>query len=802
MNQIKRKLLTKTILFAVLPLAVLAGMFALTNPITTQATGEVAIWHFDEGAGITMLDSSGNNNVGTLINGPVWTSGKLGNALQFDGVNDYVDVGNGESLKLQDFTIEMWLKPTGGINEEALFGNVGFLNYGIALYSGWLDYSNFIFTNGYGTGYETWAAINLSNDSGQWVHLAITRVNKVATVYKNGTATSTHTFTNNTDWSSSGNFYIGQAGSSSRYNFGGSIDEVRIYNRALSLNEISIQYNNQSIPSDFYSLSAEESANTAPTATFNSAIQKTDGTGKVDISIEVDDADDDDIKAKIEYVAGAGCDFTTPLDPTLDETEGSTSNHNDSGGSPSVVNADAYQIGTTATRRIMTSDGSNTVTFDWDSNADLPTADGTYCLRLTANDDTADQTTPDTQTVVLDNVDPSGYTVSINQSTINAGNETALSFTFASAEVGATYNYSIDDTNGTTPAITDSGTIATATDTISNIDVSSLDDDTLTLTVYLTDTSGNQGFDATDTITKDSNLPTITNISSDKPNGSYTTGEVIDIDITFSEAVTSTGDVTVTLETGDTDRTCTFTITNSITGACDYTVQAGDTSSDLDATISGAIADQASNALTNYTPVTTLSASKDLLIDTTAPTGATLSLGTITANSITSTVSGAADSGAGLHATPYYFENTTNSTNSGWTGNTSWAFSSLSCGTIYSFRVKTRDALANESDFTSSSTSATLGCGGGLPSVAYNPPTPPASTPNNPEARFKVSINQGAEYTNSFTVSLSFVAGLDTARMAISESSDFKNAVQIPYQKELKWELLPNSIFNIQYSIF
>jgi len=83
--------------------------------------------------------------------------------------------------------------------------------------------------------------------------------------------------------------------------------------------------------------------------------------------------------------------------------------------------------------------------------------------------------------------------------------------------------------------------------------------------------------------------------------------------------------------------------------------------------------------------------------------------------------------------------------------------------------------------------------GGGLPAAAYNPPAIP-------QAGFKVSINQGAEYTNSLTVSLSFVAGKDTARMAISESPDFKNAVQIPYQKELKWELLPNSIFNIQYS--
>lgn len=122
-------------------------------------------------------------------------------------------------------------------------------------------------------------------------------------------------------------------------------------------------------------------------------------------------------------------------------------------------------------------------------------------------------------------------------------------------------------------------------------------------------------------IVTDTTAPTITSVSSDKTNGSYTTGVVIDIDVTFSEAVTSTGNVTVTLETGDTDRTCTFTVSNSSTGTCNYTVQAGDTTSDLTvSTISGTIADQASNAMSNFVPTTNLAANKALVIDTTAPT--------------------------------------------------------------------------------------------------------------------------------------------------------------------------------------
>lgn len=120
--------------------------------------------------------------------------------------------------------------------------------------------------------------------------------------------------------------------------------------------------------------------------------------------------------------------------------------------------------------------------------------------------------------------------------------------------------------------------------------------------------------------TGDFTAPTITNVSSDKTNGSYTVGEVIDIDVTFSEAVTSTGSVTVTLETGTTDRTCTFTVSSATTGTCNYTVQAGDTTSDLTvSSISGTIADASANAMTDFVPATNLAANKAIVVDTTAP---------------------------------------------------------------------------------------------------------------------------------------------------------------------------------------
>ena len=81
--------------------------------------------------------------------------------------------------------------------------------------------------------------------------------------------------------------------------------------------------------------------------------------------------------------------------------------------------------------------------------------------------------------VTFDKTAPTGYSASVDQSYINNSNKTVLSFTFAGAEVDATYNYSIDDTNAGTTAVVGSGTVVGATDQIMNIDVSLLDDDTL-----------------------------------------------------------------------------------------------------------------------------------------------------------------------------------------------------------------------------------------------------------------------------------------------------------------------------------
>ena len=118
--------------------------------------------------------------------------------------------------------------------------------------------------------------------------------------------------------------------------------------------------------------------------------------------------------------------------------------------------------------------------------------DGTITLSVTLTDVNGNAGSAVTDTETKETTAPTGYTATIDQSPINAGNEDAVSFTFAGAEVGTTYNYTFSSDGGGTNA-TGTGTVATATDQVTGIDVSGLADGTVTLSVTLTDANGNAG---------------------------------------------------------------------------------------------------------------------------------------------------------------------------------------------------------------------------------------------------------------------------------------------------------------------
>jgi hypothetical protein len=96
--------------------------------------------------------------------------------------------------------------------------------------------------------------------------------------------------------------------------------------------------------------------------------------------------------------------------------------------------------------------------------------------------------------------------------------------------VGATYSYTVSSNGGGTP-VTGGGTVSSATQQVTAIDVSSLPDGTLTYTVTLTDTGGNLGAAATATATLDRTAPTATTTAA-------VNGSAIVYTISFNEGVT------------------------------------------------------------------------------------------------------------------------------------------------------------------------------------------------------------------------------------------------------------------------
>ncbi len=98
---------TLAILFATVPLASLAA----------QAPPLIAHWRLDETTGTSAADASGRGNIGTLVNfgGAPWVAGHAGNALAFDGVDDYVAIALTSGLPIYDglgtpFSIAFWVK--------------------------------------------------------------------------------------------------------------------------------------------------------------------------------------------------------------------------------------------------------------------------------------------------------------------------------------------------------------------------------------------------------------------------------------------------------------------------------------------------------------------------------------------------------------------------------------------------------------------------------------------------------------------------------------------------------------------
>ncbi len=211
-------------------------------------SGLVGLWSFNgpDVNSTTAFDRSGQGNNGTLTNGPTLAQGRVGQGLSFDGVNDYV-VSTFTPTSVTDFTVSSWIKETANAsiefpltNRDASANNgYGFLYENTG--SGHTG-PEILMANGGSLSRKIWGA-NLS--TGIWHHVVGTHVAGATTLtlYVDGVAGGTTFETAVSNPGNAGAFIFGRDGSATPFYFTGSLDEVRIYNRALSAGEVKQLYN-------------------------------------------------------------------------------------------------------------------------------------------------------------------------------------------------------------------------------------------------------------------------------------------------------------------------------------------------------------------------------------------------------------------------------------------------------------------------------------------------------------------------------------------------------------------------------
>ena len=212
----------------------------------------VGLWDFEEGSGNTTNDTSGNGNHGTLHGNASFTSNSVhGNyAMEFDGEGDYVDCGNDEELNLTtNFTLAAWIDCEDANVENNFFISKG-NQYALGIYNGSgeqppikkpRDKSTLVWHDDNTKKYHYFGA-NTSLTKHTWYHIAATYDGNEVKIYVNGELDKIYYKPDDLPSATDVHVKIGTWDRDNWY-FQGDIDDVYIWNRTLSWEEINTTYN-------------------------------------------------------------------------------------------------------------------------------------------------------------------------------------------------------------------------------------------------------------------------------------------------------------------------------------------------------------------------------------------------------------------------------------------------------------------------------------------------------------------------------------------------------------------------------
>jgi glucose/arabinose dehydrogenase len=218
--------------------------FAVASPLAGDV---VAAYAFGEGTGTILRDTSGNGNDGTILNATWTTAGRYGSALVFNGSTAWVTVADAASLDLTTgMTLEAWVRPSVTMSTSwrsiILKERSGGLCYSLYANTTAATPGTYINVGGADQNVQGTSAI----PTNAWTHLAATYDGTTLRLYVNGALVRSATVAGALVTSGGVLRIGGNAVWGERFN--GYIDEVRLYNRALSAGEIANDMNSPVVP--------------------------------------------------------------------------------------------------------------------------------------------------------------------------------------------------------------------------------------------------------------------------------------------------------------------------------------------------------------------------------------------------------------------------------------------------------------------------------------------------------------------------------------------------------------------------
>jgi hypothetical protein len=251
----------KSSLILICALVCATALFSASRPLTARAASAyattiigdapISYWRLGESSGTTAADSSSGGNPGTITGGvtlgaPGAIVGDPNTAMSFNGSTGYVSVATNSNLNMTgDFSVEAWVKPIAldGATHTIVHKGGAFCTSASPY-----QYRLMLYTNHWRgvvcIGSNAYTVLDPGTPStSSWTHLVLTRSGSTLTLYDDGAAAATTTGVSGALDTSSSSLGIGRMGGAAQDYFSGGIDEVAVYNKALSASQIQNHYN-------------------------------------------------------------------------------------------------------------------------------------------------------------------------------------------------------------------------------------------------------------------------------------------------------------------------------------------------------------------------------------------------------------------------------------------------------------------------------------------------------------------------------------------------------------------------------